>query len=272
MRFIDEKFLELAFSYRILIALVAVLIIGFLSYKTKQLTISGVIGACIIGFASIYFLALSGILLFLFFFISAAVFSKIKRDGVEKIQKKGSRRDLMQVTANGGPAFLALLLLGFTNNPVYIIPFCASIAEACSDTWASEIGKISKVSPFSIITFKKVPHGVSGGITMLGTISAFMASLCYGIFYLGLFDERGIWAASIIIITSFFGCILDSILGGSIQAHYLDEEENVLTEKSEKDGKKLKLVRGFRIVDNDMVNLLSNFSVFILSLGLAQIL
>ncbi|MDD3806471.1 MAG: DUF92 domain-containing protein [Candidatus Marinimicrobia bacterium] len=79
--------------------------------------------------------------------------------------------------ANGGIAMIATLSFYFTNNRMWYVVFLGSIAAANADTWATELGTFSSRSPRSILTFKKVPMGTSGGISFIGTLGAFMGSI-----------------------------------------------------------------------------------------------
>ena len=62
----------------------------------------------------------------------------------------------------------------------------------------------------------------------------------------------------ICVVIGFIGCIVDSILGASVQAQYYCEELNTITEKKEYKGKTNKLIKGIYFVNNDVVNLSSN--------------
>ena len=77
---------------------------------------------------------------------------------------------------------------------------------------------------------------------------------------------------SVIATAAFFGCLIDSVLGVTVQAHYWDEESDTITEHPEKDGRSLPLERGVRWFDNDMVNLVSNGVASLLAYSLMAIL
>ena len=63
--------------------------------------------------------------------------------------------------------------------------YCAAFAAANADTWATELGVVSKRQPRLITTFKTVEKGTSGGVTLLGTISALAgAGLIGGVAFL----------------------------------------------------------------------------------------
>ena len=107
---------------------------------------------------------------------------------------------------------------------------------------------------------------------MLGCSSSLLACILYGIFYYSTFNST-LSGALLVAAAGFSGCLIDSILGSSIQVHYIDEETGKLTEK-EKDekGNKRRAVRGIKYFDNDMVNFTSGVFSFLLSLSLGLFL
>lgn len=268
MRFLDARYFSLPFSMRLVIALAAVLVIGLIAYRKRQLNLSGVVAAVVMGAAATVMGGFTSLSLYLFFLISAAVIGKLSKRirGLDRIHKKGGRRDAVQVLANGGAALAAMMIHAFDSSPVYLAVFTACLAEACSDTWASEIGVLSKSEPVSILTFTKVPKGLSGGVSLLGTCSAMLSSILYGIFAFSCYDGINLSLVMVVIFSSFAGVMTDSVLGATLQAHFYDEKEDIITEHSrDREGNALKLVRGLRFMDNDMVNLTSNIITFLLA-------
>ena len=151
-----------------------------------------------------------------------------------------------------------------------IVMFGAAIAEATSDTWAGEIGRLSKKPPVSLKTGKIVSRGVSGGVTLLGyggglLGAAFIAVFWYVLFSgksgpMDLFMNKLPFGLAVVALSGFAGCILDSFLGAFFQALYIDADSGKYTEKKKSpSGKDNALLSGIQWMDNDMVNLASNF-------------
>ena len=251
---LDGMFFDLPLYARIIIIAVFLTLAAVFSYKKRFLTISGVITSIVLGFIVFYIGGVSGVAVFLFFFVSASMLSRLS-DGKNTVAEKTGRRDMMQVIANGVPAALMLVLYGITHNPVFIGAFAAAIAEAEADTAASSIGMLSSRPPVSIITFTPVPPGLSGGVSAIGTLSALAFSALIAILDMGTFgcsfQELLAIAAS-----GFIGALFDSFLGATVQVHYR-KDDGSLTEKSMENGRKLERARGIPFIDNDMVNLLS---------------
>ncbi|MCI7605485.1 MAG: DUF92 domain-containing protein, partial [Spirochaetales bacterium] len=186
---------------------------------------------------------------------------------VNRSEKKGNQRDIVQVLANGLPAVLAIMLIRVPS--LYLASlaaFSAANAEAAADTWSGSFGVMSKKDPVSIITFTKVPRGISGGVTALGFLGGFSASLLVAVLSIGVFG-LSLGIACIVAGSGFLGSVIDSVLGAVVQVQYRAKDGS-LTEKDEENGEKNERVRGIPGFDNDAVN----FTSGILAASLAMLL
>jgi len=256
----------LGLAYSIPIAIVA--------YKKNSLSESGAIASIILGTGMFFFGGFIPSVLMVMFFVSSSIISKLKRKSKKKLEdmnEKGSRRDYIQVFANGGVAFILSIFYFFTGNFIFLIAIAVSFAEANSDTWASEIGVLSKKAPVSILNFKKLESGMSGGVSVLGTFAAFSGSTFIAIIFALLnviqfesYDEL-LQIFILISLIGFAGSIIDSVLGAGIQSGYYDKDTDIYTEKEKSNGKKNTLIKGFKIINNDVVNILSNIITVIIT-------
>lgn len=238
--------------------------------RFRLLTVSGGIAATVVGILTILGLHMKGLVLLGMFFASSSMWSKYKRTQKYKVEErhaKGSRRDWQQVLANGGGAAVSSLLYFLFPHPLWIVSFCIMIAGSNSDTWASEIGTLSKKQPLSVRTFTFVPRGTSGAISVLGSFAGFcgaffIAGLSYYLF------ELDVFTASFILFFGFLGNIIDTLLGAFLQATYVCEKCNLETEKLSHCGQRTKKVRGYSFLNNDVVNFLSSFMSSIIGICL----
>ena len=263
MAYIDSLFFSLSVPLKIVVIAILMALIVVFAVKKRQLTTGGVAAAVMVGSIITYIAGLSGLLIMLFFFLSSAVIGKVVPDTKGGIQKKGGRRDAMQVLANSVPCLIGLFMYRFTSyGTVGLVLFSSGIAEAVADTWSGEIGALSKNDPVSIITFTKVPKGLSGGVSLLGTLSGLMGSFLIALLAVGCFTLSPIHLP-VITIAGALGSLFDSFLGATVQVHYRREDGSI-TEHDSSDGKKNVRARGIPFIDNDAVNLLSGlFSILI---------
>jgi uncharacterized protein (TIGR00297 family) len=239
-------------------------------------------------------------LLLLVFFMSSSILSKYKRsakkDLMDKVEK-GSRRDVVQVIANGLPAwictgiymiFIALPSpLDMRAGVVMVFTIFAAIGAPNGDTWSIEIGTLSKESPRWILDLHKpVEKGTSGGVSKKGTLAAVVGAMLiaglglllvlvtnvFGRLGLDASDPRWIVATIIAGFAGFFGSIVDSIFGASIQGFFECVLCNKGTEKKMHCGKPTRLLRGKAWFDNDVVNLVSVSIATLIMLGIASLL
>ncbi|WP_426348116.1 DUF92 domain-containing protein [Alloiococcus sp. CFN-8] len=250
----------------LIIGLIFSSIIAVAAFKKKSLSLSGAIAAVLLGTLMYYFGGLVASGMMVAFFLSSSLLSHLfkgKKNALEKVNEKGTRRDCFQVFANGGMGLIFAALFYYFNNPLFLVGCAAAFGEANADTWASEIGVLSRKKPISIITRRTIDTGVSGGVSPLGTLASFLGAAFIGVSFSCIyFITYGyniiiIFAPLIITFLGFIGAIIDSLLGATLQAQYYCEEEKLITEKSFYKDRANRLVKGYRIFNNDAVNFLS---------------
>ena len=246
--------------------------ISFYTYKKNLLTLNASLLAFVI--AIIFYISGGPLFytLLLTFFFSSSYMTKLKKERKKEENKiherSGSKRDSIQVIVNSLAALIMAILYLIYKEDYYIIAFCSALAATNADTWASEIGILSKHNPISILRLKPVKKGISGGITLLGLfaslLGSFFITFIYFLFNLNNLSMTILINSLIILLAGTLGSIIDSILGDSIQAKYKDNESEEITEKKISNNKENELIKGYKIINNDMVNLLSSIIVSIL--------
>ncbi len=255
---------------RLLIGLVLSTFIGYLGYRRAALTRSGWLGAIITGTVIFGFGGLEAGLLLVVFFASASLLTRYKESAKTDIAMnfaKGGRRDLAQALANGGVAMIAALIWGLSHNPIGLAALVGALAEANADTWATELGILSKRLPRLITTGREVAAGTSGGITPLGSIAAVIGAGMIGLLA-ALF--RSDWRLFPIgLLAGSIGALVDSLLGGTVQGIYFSEIRHTETEKPiELEGTPNRLLRGHRFINNDVVNFASTLIGAVVAMAL----
>jgi len=249
--------------------------IATIAYRARSLDVSGALAAGVLG-SVVFGLGGAGwAVVLLTFFISASALSKVFTGAklvVGQDFAKGSRRDAGQVAANGGVGgvlallFFILALRTPENRllPVLWLGFCASFAAANADTWATELGVLNPRQPVLLSTFKRVPQGTSGGVSLAGTVAALAGSALVGL--MAILSVREGWApmgalplwAQFLVITGggLLGSFVDSYLGATVQAVYTCPVCAKETERHplHRCGAKTTLTRGLPWLNNDWVN------------------
>ncbi|MBA3946219.1 MAG: DUF92 domain-containing protein [Herpetosiphonaceae bacterium] len=246
-------------------------IIAAVAYRRKLITRSGIAGTIFVGTLVFGYGGIAGSLVVLFFFVSSSLLSHLssarkRRVAADKFSKSATR-DLGQVLANGGVGALAALGYGVhPRHPDWLLgAFVGAFATATADTWATEVGTLSRATPRLIISGRKVAPGTSGGITVAGTSAAMAGALALGLVAglashshgarkLGL--RKGLVAGGMM--GGIAGALFDSLLGATVQqVHFCPHCESETERRIHQCGTVTVPLRGVDWIDNDMVNLLS---------------
>ncbi|EOH96868.1 TIGR00297 family protein [Enterococcus moraviensis ATCC BAA-383] len=253
--------------YKLFLGFIVGSLIGLFSYITHLLTKSGMIAIVFVativcGFGSWFTWGL----LILFFCSSGCIHlakKRINMTNLDTVAEKGHTRDALQVLANSLPAIISLVLFYYTKNQLFLIGYASGIAGATADTWSSEIGILSKSAPRSIISFKPIQPGLSGGVSLLGTIASSLGSLLISVVFWLLYrpDDFSTFPQIFILIVPFicgiFNSLVDSLLGATLQAKYRCSICGQLTENKQHHFHTTQQIGGLSWLTNDWVNFFS---------------
>jgi len=261
----QDSALLLGFSLGAAIALIIVV----LSYYVKFLTLSGSTATFLLASFIFGFGGLKWSIPIMAFFILSSILSKIRKrvnDEVEKYFEKSGVRDHWQVVANGGIGGILIILNLIYPSELFYFIYVSSLAAVCADTWATEIGTMYKTKTYNILTFKQVEQGLSGGISLVGTLGGMLGAMIIAFSGLYWIEINNIYFVLFIIISGVVGSIFDSLLGATIQAQFECGICGKMTEKEFHCNKITMHKKGFNWLNNDLVNLLAGIGggIFIL--------
>lgn len=125
-------------------------------------------------------------------------------------------RNGWQVLANLAIAAIASSLFSATGNRAWLVGAVAALAEAATDTVASEIGQYRRADARMITTLGRVPAGTDGGVTIPGSIAGLAAGLVIAFVAAAgrLLPPSQLWVP---VASGFAGMLFDSLLGATIQ-------------------------------------------------------
>lgn len=195
------------------------------AYVKRKINTSAFIGTLMLGVIILVTLGLefgyAGVLALLVFFLFGNLVTKYKYErkamlGVAEGNK--GMRDINNVLGNGlSPVIFAMLYAVSNHNTIFLLGFSGSVAAACADTFSTEIGQ-AEGNPRLITTFKKVPVGTNGGVSLPGLGAALLGSCLISLVCLTF--NIGIKAQIFFIVcflSGFSGCLVDSLLGATVE-------------------------------------------------------
>jgi uncharacterized protein (TIGR00297 family) len=254
-------------------------LIAFLAWRVGALSRSGAWAAALTGGVIFGSGGLAWAALLLTFFISSSLLSRLfanRKAAVNEKFSKGSRRDWGQVFANGGlGAILAMAYWSSAHQNWIWIAFVGAMAAVNADTWATELGILNPTAPRLITTGKSVEKGTSGGISLLGTLSALAGAALVGV--VAALFSLATGAFGIIFIASLSGLagsLFDSLLGATVQAIYYCPACQKETERHPLHtcGTQTVRVRGWPWLNNDLVNFACSSAGALSAIGLWLVL
>jgi uncharacterized protein (TIGR00297 family) len=260
------------------IGFVLALAVAALARLVRSLSSSGAIAAAVLGTIVFGFGGWQAALVLITFFVSSSVLGRLTRPRLaqpEARYAKGAERDAGQVLGNGMVA--GALAVAISINPVALWPwlgYAGAIAAVNADTWATEVGALSRTAPRLITQLRRrVPAGTSGGVSLVGTLAAASGAILIGSLSWKLAPESNAGMLVAVTVGGLTGAMLDSFLGATVQSMYRCVEEGVETEQHpvHRCGAATELIRGWSWLDNDRVNFACSLCGALVAVGLGTL-
>lgn len=213
-------------EHNLLLGLGVSLLIALLSLKLGFVSKRAFAAGIPVGVLVVAGTGLRGFVVLLSFFVIGSLVSKFgyqKKLALGAAQDEGGRRGSKHAVANcaTGVVLGLVALVNPTLTPLLLLGMVASFATALGDTTSSELGSIYGKSPFLLTTFKRVPPGTEGAVSIEGTlIGVFFAALVSTVGW--TLDLIPLAAVSISTAGAFVGMSFESYLGAATKG--LDNE------------------------------------------------
>jgi uncharacterized protein (TIGR00297 family) len=195
-------------------------VVAIAGYAARTVTISGAICGALLGVTIVVSVGWGGWGLLLATFGVAVVTSRMgwhRKALLGIAEERGGRRGGGNAFANTGVAAAAAALtsLSYAEHPA-MIAFVSALAAGGSDTVASEIGKAWGKRTVLVPTFRPVPPGTSGAISLEGTIAGLAGALALGALAVGL-RLVDLEAVPIVVAAATIGAFAESAMGATLE-------------------------------------------------------
>lgn len=134
-----------------------------------------------------------------------------------RIAEKQDGRSASQVLANLTVAVVCAVLYALLDrNVIFLLGAAASLSEAAADTVSSEVGQASNENARLITTWKQVPAGIDGAVSLQGTLAGIAAATIVSLVCVlgGILPWKWLGISAVAAVA---GMVADSYLGASLQ-------------------------------------------------------
>lgn len=142
-----------------------------------------------------------------------------RKQNLGTAERREGRR-ASQVLANLSVAAWCAAMFAWRDNSAWLLAMAAALCEAGADTVSSELGQALSPTARLVTTWRSVPAGTDGGVSLAGTMSGaaaagVIAAVCLGV---GLLSSRQMVVA---VLAAMIGVATDSFLGAWLERREL---------------------------------------------------
>ena len=173
----------------------------------RALDKEGVLLAALMGFIIFFYGGLDYLLLMLIFFALALIVTGYENGMKREMGLYEHERGWENVLSNG----LLPTILAFFSSTLGPLPYIACIAAVTADKFGSEVGVLGG-KPINLADLKPAKPGVSGAVTMMGTVASLAGASAIGFCAMYVFGINATLAL-LIGFAGLLGSIVDSAFG-----------------------------------------------------------
>jgi uncharacterized protein (TIGR00297 family) len=187
-----------------------------LAYALGMVSRGGALGGFAVGVVIYLCLGPQGFAVLALFVIGGSALTRLGYQSKEQrgtAEAHGGRRGAKNAVANCGVALLCSLLAALAASEAFAAAFVAALGAAFADTAESEVGQLARNTPRLVTTFRKVPPGTDGAVSVPGTLAGLAAAGLTSLLGLALGLVAGSGAALLVAGAAFLGTVVDSLVG-----------------------------------------------------------
>jgi uncharacterized protein (TIGR00297 family) len=170
------------FPRRLALGLTVNGLIALAAWRARSVDLAGALSALVVGTAITAGLGLAGLAPMIAFFVVGTAATRLgyrRKAALGIAQERRGTRGWRHAWANGGVPALLALLAGLAAVPLHdllVLAYAGAVATAAADTCSSEVGKAYGRRTFLITTFRPVPPGTEGAVSLEGTLGGLLGA------------------------------------------------------------------------------------------------
>lgn len=191
---------------------------GVAAFAARTVGKSGLVAGTVLGTGVWALAGWRGWAMLVAFFIVGSALTKFgakEKEARGIAEAEGGRRGARNALAKVTPGLLCAIAMKALGDPngAWAAAFAATFATAAADTAGTEVGKAIGKTPILLTTFRRVPPGTIGAVSVEGTLAGLAASVVMAAIgsALALYGPLGPWkGAGAVIVAAFGGNVVES--------------------------------------------------------------
>ena len=212
---------------QVLLALAINLFLAGAALLLRLVRPSGAIGGLAIGVVIFLSAGASGYALLVAFFVIASAATKFgyrRKSELGVAQESRGRRGAVHAAANCLVPLVCALGWRFFGADAWKLAYAGAFATALADTVSSELGQVFGKTPVLPTSFRKVPVGTEGAVSVEGTLLGLAAAAILGLLAVLLTFLNGYLSLVPIALAALIGTLAESYLARIIRTKGLGNE------------------------------------------------